>query len=63
MEPAIFVSAHGAKRIMGCIPWFRGRSVKTVPYYRRGMLEGYKVLLNGKPLTERAVEVLQAKGV
>lgn len=63
MEPAIFISDMSAKKIMAKVPWFKGRSVKTVPYYRRGMLEGYKVLLNGKPLTERAVEVLQAKGV
>ena len=63
MEPAIFLSAHGAKRIMGRVPWFKGRTVKTVPVFNRGAIKGYKVLLNGKPLTERAVELLQAKGV
>lgn len=59
MEPAIFVSSDGAKRIMGKVPWFRGRQIKAVPYYRRGAFNGYKVILNGKPLTERAVEILQ----
>ena len=63
MEPAVFVSAHGAKRIMGRVPWFKGRSIKAVPVFKRGAIKGYKVLLNGKPLNERAVELLQAKGV
>jgi len=58
MEPAVFISNHSARRIMGRIPWFKGRNIKAVPVFKRGMLEGYKVLLNGKPLTERAVEVL-----
>jgi len=61
MEPAIFLSSHGAKQIMGRVPWFKGRSIKAVPVYKRNAFSGYKVLLNGKPLTERAVEVLQEK--
>lgn len=59
MEHAIFLSARGARRIMGRVPWFRGREIRAVPYYKRGALNGYKVVLNGKPLTERAVEILQ----
>lgn len=59
MEHALFLTNNSARRVMGKVPWFKGRSIKTVPHYKRGAFEGYKVLLNGKPLTERAVEILQ----
>lgn len=59
MEHAVFPSQHGARKIMGKVPWFKGRSMKAVPHFKRGAFQGYKVILQGKPLTERAVEILQ----
>lgn len=59
MEHAVFPSQNGASKIMGKVPWFKGRSIKAVPHYKRGAFQGYKVILQGKPLTERAVEILQ----
>lgn len=59
MEHAIFTTPQGARKIMGMVPWFKGRVIKSVPVFKRGSLEGYKVILQGKPLTERAVEILQ----
>ena len=58
MEHAIFLSDISARKIMGKIPWFDGRSIKAVPCYERGALKGYKVLLQGKPLTEKSAELL-----
>lgn len=58
MEPAVLINSHAARKVMGRVPFTRGRTLTMSPVFKGRALQGYAVILNGVPLTEHQVESL-----
>lgn len=54
--PATFITDRSAFRLLAKLD--TKRRPKVVPHFNRGCLEGYRILLAGRALTEAEVEAL-----
>ena len=57
MSPATFISERSAQRIALKLQSL-SRRARVRPHFNRGCLEGYRVILKGRALTDAQVEAL-----